>query len=1177
MAAARVPTATLSTKVLPGVRNLGEPCASSQHMVHFGAHHLAAFAAVSGSGDIIVVDTNSMQVVQTLSGHNSPVSCLLWRPQSSSNLMPSPAQLYSGDKAGVVALWDVGEGVMTRNLRLPVRAGVAAMTLLSSHHLLVLGDDCSHFTFEATLSDPSPLHDVNTPFSISGNLRRTPIRLTRSPLCGRMTSCVVLGDRLLIVENLDSFAGPTRRDTPWSRELVFEDESAAVVDVCFSCVNPEVLYIAQRSGVACYDWKLDLMLSEQLVWVNGDTELRSIFPSSAPRASDDGSRLPVFYTFGSDMRLVAWYVLRADKLQCATTDIRGTRINSKSVAHVTQSEGDPTLFFVVFTDSSVCKWRFDALERVWSMEGYLENTLLRPTSFCAVDGTQLCVALENGCLALYDALFNRAVRKFNVVHSGTTKIVSLCRLSNRLVLLATSRTTQYKHYLQVAEIDVRCGEMRRIIREAPSVPEISPLKDMTVDRDGKLMLLLFNSGAFEVWNVATKTTIYLHPGTGIVHACWGPSASLISPQYDGHQLVAAMLEEGGVHYYVAYPDKLVRQRETFPLRLSSGSAPIVTACAHDQFMVCFDGSSGASVIRGIGETSKWALLSQMHKSSATQTLIQCKPSRSQAQGTEANLLVAVCFEDGVCGVWDVRSRRRLGYSPDCKVACDAVAVQWLLDDTLAVLLKSGSILVTNKEFTEINSSVLSKCVRYPIQTPVFLLPKHASFMQTTLELAGVVDANVGLEVDGEGPSFLMTGLVEENMPCRSSFGQLIAAPVESLADELRLYASTMIPHEVETALECAAGSIEDAAEIVAKFFAQTEKRAFWATVKEHKNRWECQDASLEFSKSVKIDASGAMSAKLHFEEELELAGVDIFETSLEQPMDPVWPVYIPSKYSVALSDATTLRLNRSALSNLRVSTLQASRTKHFDDSVARLQIARDCLVMGDLQKACDVLIDSRFEFDAFSLHATIAIAVTAAMQQQSPVFVLTAKRAAAMLLAKGDVEGAVEKFCLIGEHYEACLALQSVGRWADSAVVAQLSAMTDSCKAELAHRWATHCAQRGDVMAAARMLLALKLPRQALVLLADRPYFTDVAGLFAMALATCNSLLTPDCFQARVASPIRVEHEPQPETLGEVLRSLLADYRCMLSSVGNNSGAAFAASIEAKLPAIGKDEQVVVK
>jgi hypothetical protein len=99
------------------------------------------------------------------------------------------------------------------------------------------------------------------------------------------------------------------------------------------------------------------------------------------------------------------------------------------------------------------------------------------------------------------------------------------------------------------------------------------------------------------------------------------------------------------------------------------------------------------------------------------------------------------------------------------------------------------------------------------------------------------------------------------------------------------------------------------------------------------------------------------------------------------------------------------------------------------------------------------------------------------------------------------------------------------------------------------------------------MLLGLASPRQALALISENAHFTDVAGLFAVALAKQYALLSPECLAATVMSPLRNgDLQTQHETLGDILCNLLADYANLLHSVGNLPGEKLVSELMDNIP-----------
>ncbi|CUG91311.1 WD40 repeat-containing protein, putative [Bodo saltans] len=1331
MAFHAVPTATLSTKIIPGGNGglfhsasldssgRGAPgnnasenfCA--KNCAAYGPQGLVAYCLPNGSGDVMIACTNSSQIVQTLSGHSHPVTCIVWHPPHVSAFHQHANQLYTADRRGYVVLWDVAEGVMERTLCLPGHRSVRCMSLSSNRQLLiVLAKDNTSYVFDALLSDPNPIPNAGIPLDPNNrrnHLSFSPSAFLFAPLVDRSTAAVVLGDRVRLISNIDALivgggntasvhhldphdvhggsglGAPSPKDSvgPWAKDVIFdsEDGQETVIDICFSRAIPEVLFLASRHWVSLYDWRLQMMLKEQIVWsTKRDVEFVSIYPVSPQSIEEDGRLLPHLFGLTSDGRMTAWYITSMDTFQTASCDSRGVRIPSKNVHCACQSEMRSTDFCVLFTDGSIAMWRFLTDERCWTLTGYIEVPIQRPVAVCgiafseqhsasaflggaaaplslslpdvgpasnglhspttspvspslalaATEGgaasttspppVRICgleygdrsirqrlivAGLDSGDLVVQNAMFNIAQRKFTIVHAGTTKILQLAPHVDDLLWVATCRTAgPNRHYLQVALLSARSGELQRVLRDPSPLPEPSMLSTMSLDDTRTFMLLGFVNGSFEVWNVETRNLLFVHNGNSIHHVSWGPLAAKLDKNYGAFQLVVAMMEEGGgAQFFRVDKDRATRLRELLPIRVGGGGgSTIAYSAVVGGDLVCADSSVGASVVKGVGEATKWASLQQVPQRVAPTNIVSSVSpssgggSSSSSRSMRGSLsstspsMALIGFEDGSFGVWDTVTCKRLGMSKTHRTAEGRQPLGWL-DGAVIALTPSGSIYLMYTDCETVNSSFMTRSLRRPMQSIAFMRPNHAMYLRSKWEMCAVRGREV--LANRHSKDFPMWSLrlsqasvmsltntttyliqnIAQPLPCRGPLGQVITPTIMTLVEELELYADTMLPDRVASLLKVSAErcAMEAAACLVAQFCGQKEKLHFWALVRYWRHSWEKNaDAILEFSKG---DADSVSEACLD-----EGGSVDALDSAFLQqwahdilcpsqtavPFGPMSPLFAPDKYSEALAPVDIVEMNRKCLIALRRYALNSLRGHNVDDSEARLVMSRELLSLGDHAAACELLIDANIEHPSFDRFATLAIAIAGAAQQQqgyaAQMLELTSKRAAAMLLAKGDVDGAAEKFSMIGEHYEASLALQSRGLWNGAALVARLSPMTESCRGELLHRYATHCAQRGEGLVAARMLLGLKAPRQALVILADCAPLTDVAGLFAVALARQYAMLSESCLSSIVASPFRSSHagttshqqEVSPcETFGQLLIALLGDYENHLKSVGN--------------------------
>lgn len=635
------------------------------------------------------------------------------------------------------------------------------------------------------------------------------------------------------------------------------------------------------------------------------------------------------------------------------------------------------------------------------------------------------------------------------------------------------------------------------------------------------------------------------------------------------------------------------------------------------------------------------------------------------------LLVAVGFDDGTFGVWDVLSLRRLGLTSFANIIPSHVNIDvgphtsgsglgrmcWVRSDAgcdvfLAVLSADGSIYMVDKSCDAVNSSFVTRALRRPMQSVAFLKPSQAASVRSRWELQALqrlskISSTVGRPTPAastagspyhsspvSGSDILSTSPTSSKgdaidemhltdgqqdvspslrnlafpRPCRGPLGQVLTSDVTTLSQELDLYSETMLPDAYREPLSKAWShrSTDLASFYASQACGDAESAHFWLLVRRWRHQWERQgDVSLAFSKSDGYPSTaqdggrhddGTRPSEDDGREDSWIAAFlatdasdkDMFRNNVSfsagnessllpqsashalQRMSLLPHFGSENRFSEALADEDQLKQNRAALCQLRQNALTTFQGRNVDDAKARLAVARELIAFGDLATAADVLIDTQAESEQFGNHATLAVAIAAVAggSSQSTSLQLTAKRAAAMLLARGDVEGATEKFGLIGEHYEAAQALQSKGLWGPAALRAKLSPMSPSCRHELLHRWALHCAQRGRVSPAVKMLLVLQAPRQALAALADSSHLLATAGLFAVALLQQHALLSISSLSSVVSSPLRsdpLDSSLDRETLGDLLHDLFSDYCNFLTSVGNIDGSAAVRKISHRL------------
>ncbi|CAC9541148.1 conserved hypothetical protein [Leishmania infantum JPCM5] len=1264
----------LSPKVIPGCSNThsnsGLPTILSdlgtfayQSACYGPQQLLACSSAVTNAGEVIFVyDMNSMLLTQSLSGHKAAVTALLWRRPPASYLQTG-LFLWSGDASGALMYWDVVEGVALTSIQTPCHAAVQSLTLLTDEHLLVVTQEGTGYVFNSHLVDNAPLPPGRLLLeakqsTLLGNISR-PSLVACSRLNDQHCCAVVLGDRLRILTAIPLDSGAA---APVAKDLIYDscDGAPTVIDVFFSDAQEEVLYFATRNTVGCYDWKLRLMLNESLLWLPDEVEFRRIFRScssgAAARTAESRSQestasssgdaaaaqVPLMYSFGSDQRLVAWHVTRHDRFTAVSTDVRGVRINAKLCVNVVQSELDSSLFAVLFEDGSIVHWQYSPLARRWRLLDCWLAPVVRPVTFCPVGAHHCCVALESGHLALMDITHSMAVRRFNLVYSGGTKIVLLCGYKwSDLVWIVSDRIQQYRHHHQVSLIDTRTGEVVRVLRKPSSAPEQTRMKEITMDPTTTYVLLTFWNGTFEVWTAADSRLVHIHSGLGVANVSWAPPLMrrCLSGVQGTPQLLAVLFSEGTLSLWSAYKDRVVVSRDAIPLFHPSAVEGSVRSAVVADTLVMWDGHGNGVVLRAQGTRlavrrlrdappnsgAVMCLGGPSPPSRATEFMSFSSPLAWPSSGSlsyhedgdnaassistgdaglpstptagfSAARAVAVLFESGVFAVWDIATGERRALS-SVGMAADvrALSLYWT-GGSLCVLGADGCLYVLDTYLTEMNSSVRYRALRRPMKNVAFLLPAHRTYVQVALEL-GSPQSGLGDQAQrashslSDAPSAVMEAVPSSVRPCRGPFGQLLTEDIRTLQDELELYRTTMVPRDVLLRLSRCGSTAAGAAPVspltwlrraavVADFLGQSTKQRFMRLAADVLRHWQPSAVARRGARGTPSPASSPADAALATaltdcppaSPDSEPLGEDSFSVPQTYAC--------ADAYSEALAPSHVVRRNRILLNEQRSAALLVNARNHRarDDSITRLALARDWLRLEHRQNVIEVLLDAPPQSTTYNELATLSMAVAASTAVQSSsadsatsaLFAASAKRAAAMLLAQGDVEAAVEKLTLAGEYRSACVTLQSKGRWRDAVLLVKAAPQVQRpLLAEVLQRWSALSVKRGYRLLSAALLLAVgeanpyetqPPPLAALSLLIESAHFTDVAGVLALVLAQYHEAILgwPETAAAAWMS-ISPAHSSdtspvQPVSAGAMMDTVLhalGDYSGLLHTVGN--------------------------
>ncbi|KAG5491806.1 hypothetical protein JIQ42_01714 [Leishmania sp. Namibia] len=560
--------------------------------------------------------------------------------------------------------------------------------------------------------------------------------------------------------------------------------------------------------------------------------------------------------------------------------------------------------------------------------------------------------------------------------------------------------------------------------------------------------------------------------------------------------------------------------------------------------------------------------------------------------------VAVLFESGVFAVWDIATGgRRALSSMGMASVVRALSLYWV-GESLCVLGSDGCLYVFDSTLTEMNSSVRYRALRRTMKNVAFLLPAHRTYVQVALEL-GSPQAGLGEGAEGApnalsaAPSAVMEAVPASARPCRGPFGQLLTENIRTLQDELELYRSTMVPRDVLLRLSLCGSPATITmsaspltwlrrAAVVADFFGQSAKQRFMCLAADVLRRWSpsavgrrevrcCPSTALPSVDATLADEAGGRPAASPDSESLG-------DVSYGAPQTYA----CADKYSEALAPPQVVRRNRILLNEQRTAALLANTCNYreADECVTRLALARDWLRLEHRQRVIEVLLDAPPQSTSYNELATLSMAVAASTAVKSSsvdsatsaLFAASAKRAAAVLVAQGDVEAAVEKLVLAGEYRSACITLQSKGRWRDAVLLVKAAPQIERpLLAEILQHWSELSMQRGYRLLSAALLLAggdaaagetLPPPLAALSLLMESAHFTDVAGILGLVLAQYHEAIvawpeTPAATRPS-SSSIRSSGSSPPQhasasTMIDLVLHALGDYSGLLHTVGNTA------------------------
>ncbi|KAH8613927.1 hypothetical protein ERJ75_000710500 [Trypanosoma vivax] len=680
----------------------------------------------------------------------------------------------------------------------------------------------------------------------------------------------------------------------------------------------------------------------------------------------------------------------------------------------------------------------------------------------------------------------------------------------------------------------------------PASHDTSRMKDIVSSSTGSFLLLLFGNGNFEVWNTESEGFIYSCNELGVVGTSWVPKSLFFSVQttIGTSELLAVMFADGTVSLWSVCKYRVVPNRDVLPLLPGSPVTSLISSMA-GEVLVFAHGKGLLSLVSiessGLCSTPLKNVPDESHVVGlAVSAVEEMRMSTAATRVDEkapkicSDAFIAVVFGDGSFGVWNASNQERVSYTKASSVNIKAHALVWMAG-ALIVLTTHGDILVVDRLLSLVNSTVFDKALRRPLQNSAFFQPDHRIHIQAALELQLANTSMPFNEQDSDVPPSSISQLIHHGRyPCRGPFGQVLHSGILTLEQEMELYRHTMIPRYISDGIRQATtqNRWDELAIWVARFFHQEERQRLWYQFCLNKGLWS--------------SALGSFGSP-------HLPSCERRKGWRE--VDPPVCYMYGDQFAEALASSEVVCKNHMHFNERRMEALDASKSKNVDDSRCRLSVARDLLKLQEPHRAIDVLMDVNNDVKCFPHMVDFAVAVASSVStpNASPPALLasTARRAAALLLARGDLDGAVDKYMLSGHYYEAALTLQSNMRWGEAATLMRTAPLTSEQQRDLFYRWCAHIAKRGEHVEAARLLISMGSPFQALALLHASPHFKETAGLLGMVLLGNPTPCSRELLQTPLQSLDGEENASSSVLIGDVVVNALLDYSGTLRSVGN--------------------------
>ncbi|KAJ5071908.1 wd repeat-containing protein [Anaeramoeba ignava] len=703
-------------KIIPGILDN-----QNTHAIDWGKNALLSYGC---QNIVVVLDPESLSVLQALDGHKAFVTAVCWSQECfpKENDKTFYLKLASGDSAGNIIIWEPKRAkalFILSNETLRNKSVIQINWILDNHNQSILS---FHSPSKIVLwnlpnkisktSDPqagSIKWELDLPFTLT-SIAINPFNDKKFALCSSTDWLYLLKDfnsnkkPIKIAKKYQLITTTPKKETDQKKG---KEESRNVKQLIYSNEKKDILYFIFEREIMVVDCTFDLVIGSARITDSDQPLCKMKFSNLHPNIfyclHEDGSISQWEHHFDSDS-------VHFKKINMAnqTRLSKGLRNRNSSNIGFCKSPYSNDAFIVITIDGRIWKWKADSkidpilitqrktLNTI-KLIGHTETISSQVTSLSSCtfskESNLIAVGTIDGILQILDYKKGAVQSSYYVFQNP---IIGLNWINSNIVVAFTySEISPNSYFNQIIMIDIISGRQKLIKEE---IIEKDYITAIHVAYSSNLITIMFNQKPFEIWSLETFCPLQTISPNNVVDFKW-----IFDDSQEKQRFIFVVKGEGIIYRY--YVEGLKISKEAH-INFGNGIGQITNIAYKSNTFVI---GTNSGIIHYININVK--------KTISIQTG-QKRTKKMEFFPFDSQILLYILFENDEFAIFDLVKNRRVG-GVHKKKPDQGVFIAW-------TPRKNGTVFIYDLTMKKVETRIHYRRLDEKPQTPFLFTLRQAS-------------------------------------------------------------------------------------------------------------------------------------------------------------------------------------------------------------------------------------------------------------------------------------------------------------------------------------------------------------------------------------------------------------------------------------------------------------------